>query len=165
MGCTWGCFLLCWSLTYVRCHALMSTPVGAALFLVGALTVLRAKFSTPSVAQAPARTHSWLYWKKREISIDKEIERESVVHGPFDWLLDSWDLKEKSRKALRISRAKGDMSYDFEWLPIWLLNKQACAFQKESVSSQIMRWRNLSQKKLACYFATSARWKNSVKVR
>lgn len=61
LGCIWGCFLLCCSLTYVRCHALMSTPVGAALFLVGAVTVIRAKFSAPSVAQAPARTHSWFY--------------------------------------------------------------------------------------------------------
>lgn len=125
MGCIWGCFLLCWSLTYIRCHALMSTPVGAALFLVGAVTVIRAKFSTPSVAQAPARTHSWLYWKKREISIDKEIERESVVHGPFDWKKPFRQLRLERKKQKSITDQPCQMRHElWFWVVTNLVAKQ-----------------------------------------
>lgn len=64
--------LLCSHLTCVWCNALMSASIVAAFLITGAVTVIRAIFSTHPCTPVPARTHSWLCCRDREINIYKE---------------------------------------------------------------------------------------------
>lgn len=59
--------LLCSFLTYDWSHALMSTSIGAALLIIVAITVFRARFGTICMYVVPDRTHFWLcYLKKKQ---------------------------------------------------------------------------------------------------
>lgn len=73
----------------------MSASIVAAFLIPGTVAVIRAKFSTQPWAPAPARTHSWLCWRKREINICRQKQKvwkgvASDWKGLFLWNAHAW---------------------------------------------------------------------------